>query len=154
MPGLDSSVVRQVEFGGSGPVCGNAIFHSEPANGVKTLILGRKTLTPLRDGLLKRLSARFHGLRRPSQDLPFMKQGLIELKLGHFLMDNTHTYLARLKDADPEEFVYISTSPVGTQMKTMTGSFSADDFRSDMAKAGMPTSEIEAKIAHARANPM
>jgi hypothetical protein len=68
-------------------------------------------------------------------------------------MDQLRTFLAEAKDSEPEQFCFLSTSADISQIRKMSKTFSADDFRSDMAAKGMPVSEIEEKLAHARANP-
>ena len=64
------------------------------------------------------------------------------------------TYLGKIKDSDPEEFILITFDRASGSIKHMSDSFSEDAFRKDMAGQGMPQADIEAKIAHARANPV
>jgi hypothetical protein len=67
-------------------------------------------------------------------------------------MEQTHIYLAKIKGSDPDEFIFISTSLDGSQIKRMSESFSEANFRADMAAQGMSSIEISEKLAHARAN--
>ena len=69
-------------------------------------------------------------------------------------MDQLITFLVKVKDSEPEQFCFLSTSADMSQMKKMSGTFSAEDFRSDMVAKGMPVSEIEDKLAYAQAHPM
>lgn len=55
----------------------------------------------------------------------------------------THTQLVKVKGADPEEFILLTSSPDGSKIERMSRAFSADDFRADMTERGMPTSEID-----------
>jgi hypothetical protein len=64
------------------------------------------------------------------------------------------TYLGKIKDSDPEEFILLALDRAAGSMKHMSDPFSEEAFRKDMAEQGMPQAEIEAKIAHARANPV
>jgi len=64
------------------------------------------------------------------------------------------TYLAMIKGSDPEEFILVTMDAAAGNMKHMSEPFSEEDFRNDFSAQGMQQAEIQAKIAHARANPV
>ena len=64
------------------------------------------------------------------------------------------TWLAKVKDSNPEQFLFVTADLVHGNMKRMTAPVSEREIRNDLKRRGMPEAEIEDKIRHARENPI
>ena len=65
-----------------------------------------------------------------------------------------HTYLAKVKSSDPEEFLFVTFDPTKGSIKHMTNPVSEADIREHLSANGMPKAEIDSKFEHARQHPV
>jgi hypothetical protein len=69
-------------------------------------------------------------------------------------MVDEQTYVAMLKDTEPEEFMFVTVNPGrGAILRTVHG-LSQGDMEAALHKMGMPWDEIKSKVDHARKNPV
>jgi hypothetical protein len=76
--------------------------------------------------------------------------GTILLLRDNRMMDKT--YLAKLKDSDPEQFMFITVNMAEGRMVHTSSAMSEEEIRKLLIGNGMPLGELEEKFAHARAS--
>ena len=64
------------------------------------------------------------------------------------------TYLAKVKNSEPEQFLFVTWDPTQGSMKNTTAPVSEGEIREFLSSNGMPQQEIDSKVAHARQNPI